>query len=105
MYRWSGIRVHDLNVARDQLSFLAVTEKKILKYSLVGGTGDEELKLLDTVVESDPITSVFVGRDPRFALVSLSTQEIHLWFVCIDPGTWLTAQLSSAILGISKGDL
>ncbi len=32
-----------------------------------------------TLVESDPITSIYMARDGRHALVNLCTQEIHLW--------------------------
>lgn len=39
----------------------------------------EDMPLLATLIETDPITSVSVSEDGRYALVNLCTQEIHLW--------------------------
>jgi WD40 repeat protein len=52
---------------------MAVTEKKMVKYSLTG-----EKLLLETFSESDAITSMYLGENGE-GLVNLSNQEIHLW--------------------------
>lgn len=67
---------------------IAVTERKMLMYSLLG-----DMSLISTYTETSPITSISLdmascassssaGGDRKRkgeVLVNLSTQEIHLW--------------------------
>lgn len=73
-FRWNGARVTDLGITPDGHKMVAIChEKKIRIYSLA--TKDE----LACIQESDSITSVNLSTDSRFALVNLSSQELHVW--------------------------
>jgi WD40 repeat protein len=48
-------------------------EKKIRIYDL------EEMKELGSIQETESITSLCLSGDDKYALVNLSSQEIHLW--------------------------
>jgi WD40 repeat protein len=64
--------VHDLTVSPGGEWVMAITEKKMVKYSLT------DYEIIKTFSETDAITSMYLGVNGE-GLVNLSTQEIHLW--------------------------
>ncbi|KAJ3213682.1 hypothetical protein HK099_007235, partial [Clydaea vesicula] len=149
LYKWENIRCHDLAVSYDGNLMYAISDKKLMMFSLknlnniyptatptlpvvdgnvtsINSTADNSnfvappvftnnvhnaypnnvsnnvstnlhndlnnhthtmeaeesnslAPLLETFMEDHPITSLFLCEDKRYALVTLATQEIHLW--------------------------
>ncbi|RUO96418.1 WD40-repeat-containing domain protein [Jimgerdemannia flammicorona] len=77
LHKWSGPRVMDLAVNREgTLMYAICSEKKIWAYDLT----DKTTQALWSIQETDPITSISLTLDDRYALVNLQTaQELHLW--------------------------
>eukprot|EP00735_Rhodelphis_limneticus_P012679 TRINITY_DN5999_c0_g1::TRINITY_DN5999_c0_g1_i1::g.9861::m.9861 TRINITY_DN5999_c0_g1::TRINITY_DN5999_c0_g1_i1::g.9861 ORF type:complete len:649 (+),score=76.14,sp/Q28D01/WDR26_XENTR/37.95/1e-119,WD40/PF00400.27/1.1e-09,WD40/PF00400.27/1.1e-09,WD40/PF00400.27/6.2e-07,WD40/PF00400.27/2.2e+02,WD40/PF00400.27/5e+03,WD40/PF00400.27/1.7,WD40/PF00400.27/1.4e-11,eIF2A/PF08662.6/0.015,eIF2A/PF08662.6/1.4e+02,CLTH/PF10607.4/0.017 TRINITY_DN5999_c0_g1_i1:3-1949(+) len=73
--KWTGTRINDLAITNDDSKMLVVSDKKIRIYDLTAASEECE----DTISEVEAITSLVLSDDSQYALVNISSQEIHLW--------------------------
>ena len=80
IHKWSGMRIHDLAITKCGEKMIAMSEKRVVVFSIKNLSPSEtDSPILQTLIESDSITSMTISRDSKYLLVNMSTQEIHLW--------------------------
>lgn len=74
IHKWPGARIADLAINKEGTRMVAIChDNKIHIYDLI--TKKEEA----TMEENAKLTSICLSSDCKYALVNLSTKEIHLW--------------------------
>ncbi|RHZ47855.1 hypothetical protein Glove_566g10 [Diversispora epigaea] len=74
VHKWNGARIMDLAINKDGTKMVAIChDGKLHIYNL------ETKKEEATLDENAKLTSICLSNDCKYALVNLSTKEIHLW--------------------------